>query len=132
MTLEYLEPGQSWDLLCKKISCLDKRIDLVVVLDNRGRVIELEARDGGTNKNLTANKREMLFMEFVLQASMNREYDDEFGRVKGLILEREKVSAFSFQICDYVLVVISKPVSRPIAMQHRIRESIFNQAGLEC
>lgn len=81
VTLESLESGQSWDLLCKKISYADNRIDLVVLLDKRGRVIELEVRPDGTNENLTANKREMLFMEFVLQASMNREYDNEFGRI---------------------------------------------------
>lgn len=105
---------------------------MVAVLNRKGRVVEMVASDDGVNKDLTAHKREMLFMEFVLQASMNKEYDDEFGKVKGLILQREKVSAFSFQIYDHVLVVIAKPVFEPTTVQQRIKESIFSLINLEC
>ena len=126
MTTEALEPQQSLEILCKQISCADDRIELVAILNRKGRVVEMTARDDGVNKDLTAHKREMLFMEFVLQASMNKEYDDEFGKVKGLILQREKISAFSFQMYDNVLVVISKPFFEPMVVQHRIGEIIFN------
>ena len=91
----------------------------------------MTARDDGINKDLTPHKREMLFMEFVLQASMNGEYDDEFGKVKGLILQREKVSAFSFQIYDCLLIAITKPVPEPTVIQQRIAEIIFNHTKLE-
>lgn len=132
MTTEALEPQQSLDLLCKKVSCVDEHIDLVAVLNRRGRVVEMIARDDGVNKDLTTHKREMLFMEFVLQASMNKEYDDEFGKVKGLILQREKISAFSFQLYDHVLVVIARPLFEPMIVQQRIKELIFIQPNLEC
>ena len=132
MTTEALEPQQSLDHLCKQVSCVDERIEIVAILNRKGRVVEMVARDDGVNKNLTAQKREMLFMEFVLQASMNKEYDDEFGKVKGLILLREKVSAFSFQIYDHVLVVIAKPVFEPTIVQQRIKELILNQINSEC
>ena len=56
-------------------------------------------------------------MEFVLQASMNEEYDNEFGKVKGLILQREKILAFLFQIYDYLLIAMTKPVPEPTVMQ---------------
>ncbi|MGI0086940.1 MAG: hypothetical protein ACREBI_03120 [Nitrosotalea sp.] len=92
----------------------------------------MTARDDGVNRDLTPHKREMLFMEFVLQASMNREYDDEFGKVKGLILQREKVSAFSFQLYDCLLIAMTRPVSEPTVMQQRIAEIIFNYMQLGC
>ncbi|MGB9003914.1 MAG: hypothetical protein WCC52_08935 [Nitrosotalea sp.] len=92
----------------------------------------MTARDDGVNRDLTPHKREMLFMEFVLQASMNGEYDDEFGKVKGLILQREKISAFSFQIYDCLLIVIARPVPEPAVTQQRITEIIFSYMQLEC
>ena len=131
MTTETLAHQQPLDILCKQVSSIDDRIELVAVINHKGRVVEMAARDGGVNKDLTPHKREMLFMEFVLQASMNGEYDDEFGKVKGLILQREKVSAFSFQIYDCLLIAITKPVPEPTAMQQRIAEIIFNYTKLE-
>ncbi|MFZ1076674.1 MAG: hypothetical protein WAN47_04510 [Nitrosotalea sp.] len=131
MTTETLEHQQPLDILCKQVSSIDDRIELVAIINRKGRVIEMTARDDGINKDLTPHKREMLFMEFVLQASMNGEYDDEFGKVKGLILQREKVSAFSFQIYDCLLIAITKPVPEPTVIQQRIAEIIFNHTKLE-
>jgi hypothetical protein len=131
VTTETLARQQPLDILCKQVSDIDDHIELVAILNRKGRVVEMTARDGGVNKDLTPHKREMLFMEFVLQASMNGEYDDEFGKVKGLILQREKVSAFSFQIYDCLLIAITTPVPEPIVTQQRIAEIIFNYTKLE-
>ena len=131
MTTETLAHQQPLDILCKQVSSIDDRIELVAIINHKGRVVEMAASDDGINKDLTPHKREMLFMEFVLQASMNGEYDDEFGKVKGLILQREKVSAFSFQIYDCLLIAITKPVPEPTAIQQRIAEIIFNYTKLE-
>lgn len=131
MTTEALAHQQPLDILCKQISSIDDRIELVAIINHKGRVVEMAASDDGINKDLTPHKREMLFMEFVLQASMNGEYDDEFGKVKGLILQREKVFAFSFQIYDCLLIAITKPVPEPTVLQQRIAEIIFNYSKLE-
>lgn len=131
MTTEALAHQQPLDILCKQISSIDDRIELVAIINHKGRVVEMAASDDGINKDLTPHKREMLFMEFVLQASMNGEYDDEFGKVKGLILQREKVFAFSFQIYDCLMIAITKPVPEPTVMQQRIAEIIFNYSKLE-
>lgn len=131
MTTETLAHQQPLDILCKQVSSIDDRIELVAVINHKGRVVEMAASDDGINKDLTPHKREMLFMEFVLQASMNGEYDDEFGKVKGLILQREKVHTFSFQIYDCLLIAITKPVPEPTVMQQRIAEIIFNYTKLE-
>lgn len=132
MAIEAVEFQQSLDVLCKQISSIDDHIEMVAILNRKGRVVEMIANDGGINRDLSAHKREMLFMEFVLQASMNREYDYEFGKVKGLILQREKISAFSFQIYDHVLIVITKPLLEPTPLQQRIKEIILNQVKSIC
>ena len=88
------------------------------------------ARDEGVNKDLTAHKREMLFMECVLQASMHKEYDDEFGKFTGSIIQREKVLAFSVQIDNYFLLVLTKPVLDPTVLLQKITSIIFNYVRL--
>jgi len=132
MATEAIESQQSLDVLCRQISNIDDHIELVTILNRKGRVVEMIAHDGGISRDLSAHKREMLFMEFVLQASMNKEYDFEFGKVNGLILQREKISAFSFQIYDHVLVVIAKPLSEPTLLQQRIKEIILNEIKSIC
>lgn len=127
MATETLEPMQSLETLCEQVSGIDDRIGIVAILNRKGRVVEMIARDDGVIRDLTPHKREMLFMEFVLLASMNREYDEEFGPVKCLIIQREKVSAFSFQVFDHLLVAMTRPVFEPITFQQRIYEAIFNQ-----
>jgi hypothetical protein len=130
MTIETLERHPPLDLICKQISCIDDHIDLVAIINHKGRVEDMIARDDGVNRDLTAHKREMLFMESVLQASMNSEYDDEFGKVKVSMIQREKVLAFSFQIDSYFLLVISKPVLDPLLLEQKIASIIFNSSAL--
>lgn len=69
------------DNLCELILESNERIHLVVVIDQKGRVIENKMRDDRVTKNLTDQKREMLFMECALQLSMIRDFDDEFGKL---------------------------------------------------
>ncbi len=127
MTIETLERKLPLDLICKQISSIDDHIDLVAILNQKGRVEDMIARDDGVNRDLTAHKREMLFMECVLQASMHKEYDDEFGKVNGSIIQREKIYSFTFQIGNYFLLVITKPLNNPSALfQQKIAAVIFN------
>ena len=130
MTIEALEPRPPSELLCKQISCIDEVIDLVAVLNQKGRVEEMIVRDDGVNRDLTAHQREMLFMQCVLQASMQKEYDEEFGKVKGSVVQREKILSFSFQFDSYFLLVITKPVLNPLVLQQKIDNLIFNLVGL--
>jgi len=130
MKVETLERRLPLDLICKQISCIDDHIDLVAVLNQKGRVEDMVARDEGVNKDLTAHKREMLFMECVLQASMHKEYDDELGKFKGSIIQREKTFVFSFQIDNYLLLILTKPILDPIVLQQKIAAIIFNYVGL--
>jgi len=130
MTVETLEQRLPLDLICKQISAIDDRIDLVAILNHKGRVEDMIARDDGVNRDLTAHKREMLFMESVLQASMHKEYDNEFGKVEGSIIQREKILSFSFQINDYFLLAITKPMNNPTLLQQKIAAVIFNYVGM--
>lgn len=120
-----------FDILCRNIADLDENIELVAVLNHRGRVIEIKAREEGIDKALTLQKREMFFMQCVLQASMNRDHDDEFGKVKSMILERERFTTLSFEFFNYVVLAVSRPNLNPIQLKNDILEKINSTRKME-
>ncbi len=120
----YFDSYFGFESLCNDIANLDENIELVAVLNHKGRVIEIKAREEGIDKALTLQKREMFFMQSVLQASMNRDHDDEFGKVKSSILERERFTTLSFEFLSYVILAVSRPNLNPIQLKNNILEKI--------
>ena len=120
-----------FDILCNDIANLDDNIELVAVLNHKGRVIETKAREEGIDKALTLQKREMFFMQCVLQASMNRDHDDEFGKVKSSILERERFTTISFEFSNYVILVVLRPSLDLIELKNHILENISRVRKVE-
>jgi len=131
MTTRYFESLFEFDVLCCNISQIDENIELIAVLNNKGRAIEMTAKENGINKDLTPMKREMLFMESVLKSNMNKEHNHEFGNVYSSILEREKFTVFSFEMLEYVILVISKPIINPTELKNRISETIISSRKVE-
>jgi hypothetical protein len=128
---EYFENSFELNALCSNITKIDESIELVAVLNNKGRAIEMIAREEGINKDLTSQKREMLFMESVLKSTMNREHNHEFGMVYWAILERERFTEFSFEILNYVILVISRPSSNPMDLKNKISEILIKGRKVE-
>ncbi len=106
MLTTILERKNLSETILEKITRIDDQIDIVAMINDRGRLIDIVSRDDGIIKDLTAQKKEMMFMEFALQASMNKEYNDEFGKVKFSILQRERVLAFLFYTHKDRLIVV--------------------------
>jgi hypothetical protein len=131
MTTRYFESLFEFDSLCRNISQIDDNIELTAVLNNKGRAIEMAVKENGINKDLTPMKKEMLFMESVLKSNMNKEHNHEFGDAYSSILEREKFTVFSFELVEYVILVISKPLTNPIELKNRISETIINSRKVE-
>jgi len=70
-------------------------------------------------------------MEYVLKSNMNKEHNHEFGRVFSSILEREKFTVLSFEILEYVLLVITKSITNPIELKNRISDIIISSRRVE-
>ncbi|MDE1842592.1 MAG: hypothetical protein KGH95_02955 [Thaumarchaeota archaeon] len=109
--------------MCNEIINIDNNINLVVVLNNKGRVVETKVREA-IDTYYNPLKKEMFFMQCVLQASMNKDHDDELGRVTSTIHEREKFTMFSFEFFNYVIVVVSRPINNLIQLKRSIIEKI--------
>jgi hypothetical protein len=130
MTEVYLDNPFGFDILCNDIVNLDENIIMASILNQKGRAIEIKVREG-TDMDLTPMKKEMFFMQCVLQTSMNKEHDDEFGRVKSTIFERERFTIFSFDLFNQVILVISRPISYPMHLKIRILDKIVNIKKIE-
>jgi hypothetical protein len=131
MTTRYFESMFEFDILCNSISQIDENIELTAVLNNKGRAIEMSVKENGIDKDLTPVKKEVLFMESVLKSNMNKEHNHEFGNAYNSILEREKFTVFSFEMLEYVILVISKPVTNPIDLKNKISQTIINSRKVE-
>jgi hypothetical protein len=130
MTTGMFESAFGFDILCNEIANLDENIEMVTVLNHKGRSIEMKVKEG-TDVDLTPVKKEMFFMQSVLQTSMNKDQDDEFGRVKCTILERERGTVFSFEFFNYVILVVSRSISYPLHLKNSISEKIANIKKVE-
>jgi hypothetical protein len=126
MTVRYSDNAFGFDTLCNDIANLDESIEMVTVLNQKGRPVEIKVRKEGIDREFTPIKKEMFFMQCVLQASMNRDQDDEFGMIRSSIFERERFTIFSFEFFTYVIVVVSRPIVYPIHLKNSISEKITN------
>jgi len=91
--------------LCDEIVELDEQIQGVVIVNQKGRIIENKMRDDRVTKELSIEKNEMLFMEITLQMSMYHDFDNEFGPVKYGFLIREKFSILSLSLEEFTVIV---------------------------
>ena len=126
MTVIYFDSAFGFDTLCNDITNLDASIELVAVLNQKGRAVEIKVRETGIDRDFTPVKREMFFMQCVLQASMNKDQDDEIGRIKSSVFERERFTIFSFEFVSYVILVVSRPILYPMKLKNSISEKIIN------
>lgn len=100
-----LERSQQVMRLCDEIVELDEQIQGVVIVNQKGRIIENKMRDDRVTKELSIEKNEMLFMEITLQMSMYHDFDNEFGPVKYGFLIREKFSILSLSLEEFTVIV---------------------------
>ncbi len=119
-----------FDNLCNEIINIDNSINLVAVLNNKGRVIETKVREA-IDTYYNPLKKEMFFMQCVLQTSMNKDHDDELGKVTSYILEREKFTMFSFEFLSYVILVVSRSKNNTIQLKEVIIEKINKHKKIE-
>lgn len=130
MIAGYFDSVFGFDILCNDIVNLDESIEMVTVLNQKGRPIETKVREG-TDMDLTPSKKEMFFMQCILQTSMNKDNDDEFGRVKSSIVERERFTIFSFEFFNYVILVVSRSIVHPMHLRDNILEKITDVKKVE-
>jgi len=63
-------------------------------------------------------------MQCVLQISMGKEYDSEYGPINYHLLERENLTMITFPMRDHVILVAAKKDTSPISLARKIVTTI--------
>ena len=87
----------------------DDTIGFIGIINNMGKFIA-----GGYDKDPgsfeTDEKRNMLYMQMVLEISMRKEFDDTLGKINYVATNRDKVLMISIPMNDHVVLISAKSV----------------------
>ena len=111
------------DDMCNSIIRINKNIQSVVIINKLGRPIEKVTRDDGL-KQLPQPKEEMFLMQCVLEISMGKDYDSEYGPINYHLSERENLTMITFPMRDHVVLVTTKKDTIPISLAKKIVTTI--------
>jgi hypothetical protein len=112
-----------FDELCNNILDINGNIQSVSIINKHGRAIERKTCDQ-VDPQVTDQKIEMFFMQCVLTISMGRDFDEEFGEIGYVHVDRKNLSMFSFPLFDHIVLVTSKAAMSPIALAKKISTAI--------
>src|SRR2546430_9574248 len=111
------------DELCNSILWINKSIQSVAIINKLGRLIDKVTRDDGLNQ-IPQPKAEMFFMQCVLEISMGKDYDSEYGSINYHLSERGNLTMISFPIRDHFVLVTIKKDTSPISLAKKIVTTI--------
>jgi len=113
-----LLPAQLGEL-CSSIKDLNRNIKSVTIINRLGRAVE-KSSSNKTKQPQEEQKNEMLFMQCVLEISMGREFDEEYGPIRYHLSERENSTMLTFPADDNVILVTSNKNISPISLAKKI------------
>jgi len=86
-------------------SLFDLGVDQIIMINENGRAEEILSRSA---VNLSSQKQEILHMSFRLHHSLLQDFDEEYGKVDYLVVERENVKLLSVPFYSYKLLSMMK------------------------
>lgn len=109
----------SFESLCDSILKLNKSIQSVAIINNRGRVIEKISRFKFV-KQFPNHLNEMFCMSCVLQVSMGRDFDENYGPINYYISERTHLTMITFPLDENILLMTIDKNTSPIMLSRSI------------
>lgn len=95
----------SFDMLCDTILEVDENIQSISVINRKGRAVEKKTKNGA---ELVQNqKNEMLLMQCALTMSMGKDFDEDFGEVGYILVQRKNFSMISLPLDEHIVFVTS-------------------------
>ena len=108
---------------CNSIIGINKNIQSVTVINKLGRFIEKITREGSL-KHIPQPKDEMFFMQCVLEISLGKDFDSEYGTINYHLSERKNLTMITIPMRDHVLLVTTKKETSPISLAKKIVTTI--------
>lgn len=111
--------GTEFDLLCNHILEVNNNIQSVAAINKLGRPVDRSSRPK-YNKQFPDKTSEILFMQCVLEISMGRDFDDQYGPINYHVSERANITMLTFPIEDHVILVTASKNVSPISLAKKI------------
>ncbi len=115
--------------LCDFIIKLNKNIQSVALINNHGRVIEKISRSEFT-KQFPDHLSELFCMSCVLQISMGRDFDKNYGPINYHISERSNLTMITFPINKNIIITTINKNTSPITLSRKISHIINDHMRL--
>ena len=111
--------------LCDSILRLNKSIQSVAVINNHGKIMEKISR-ATFIKQFPNHLNELFCMSCVLQISMGKDFDENYGTINYYISERSNLTIITFPLDENViLMTVNKNIS-PITLAKKTMDIIDN------
>ena len=115
--------------LCDSIMKLNKSIQSVAVINNRGRVMEKFSRSKFTKRFLN-HLNELFCMSCVLQISMGKDFDENYGPINYHISERSNLTIITFPLDENMILITANKSISPITLARKTITVINNHVQL--
>ena len=104
--------------LCDSILRLNKSIQSVAVINNHGKIMEKISR-ATFIKQFPNHLNELFCMSCVLQISMGKDFDENYGTINYYISERSNLTIITFPLDkDVILITTNKNIS-PVTLARK-------------
>ena len=115
--------------LCDSIIKLNKSIQSVAVINNRGKVMEKISRSKFTIQ-FPNYLNELFCMNCVLQISMGKDFDENYGPINYHISERSGFTIITFPLDENVVIITTNKNISPITLARKTIGVINNHTQL--
>lgn len=113
----------SLDALCDSILVISENIQSVSAISKMGRLVGSTSRPEFAGRFKDAMD-ENLFMQCVLQISMGRDFDDDYGPINYHISDRGGITMLTFPMGENVLLVSCNKNVSPITLAKKVANAI--------
>ena len=114
-----------FDRLCDSILEVNSNIQSVAAINKLGRPVDRSSRQEHI-KQFPDKTSEVLFMQCVLEISMGRDFDEQYGPINYHMSERANATMITFPIDDHVILVTASKNVSPISLAKKI-SNIINE-----
>jgi hypothetical protein len=111
--------------LCTSILDSSKNIQSVAVINRQGRAFEKVSRPKYAGQ-FADKTEELLFMQCVLQVSLGRDFDEQFGTINYHVSKRTNGTMLTFPLGEDVILVIVNKNTSPISLARKISSLIVD------
>jgi hypothetical protein len=108
---------------------LNKNIQSVAVINNRGRVMEKISRSQFA-KQFPDHLNELFCMSCVLQISMGKDFDENYGSINYYISERSNLTIITLPLDENVILMTANKNISPITLARKTMDIIDNHVQL--